>query len=92
LAELVQSNHAYVSQVINNSLKKNFRSLLNAYRISEAQRILATPDAAKFTLESIAYQVGFKSRTAFRDAFKEITGVSPNYYFKLTQENLKHQI
>jgi YesN/AraC family two-component response regulator len=89
LAELVESNQAYVSQVINNTLKKNFRSLLNTYRIPEAQRLLSTPDAAKYTIESIAYQVGFKSRTAFREAFKEITGVSPNYYLKSAQKNLK---
>ncbi|MDR0436708.1 MAG: tetratricopeptide repeat protein, partial [Bacteroidales bacterium] len=41
LAELVQSNHAYVSQTINNVLKKNFRSFLNEYRMREAQRLLS---------------------------------------------------
>ena len=90
LAELTQSNHAYVSQVINTALKKNFRSLLNSYRIREAQRLFANFDIAKYTIESVASQVGYKSPTTFRDAFKEITGVSPNYYLKEMQEFNSH--
>jgi AraC-like DNA-binding protein len=85
LATLLQSNHTYVSQVINSSCKKNFRSFLNSYRIKEAQRLFSEPDAAKYTIEAVSLQVGFKSRSAFRDAFKEITGVSPNFYLRSMQ-------
>ena len=86
LAELVQSNQTYVSQVINSVLKKNFRSLLNSYRIREAQRLFSEADAAKYTIDSVASQVGFKSQNAFRNAFKEITGVNPNFYLKSMQD------
>ncbi len=86
LAHLVHSNHAYVSQVINHVLKKNFRSFLNTYRIREAQRLFASPDAAKYTIEFVAFKVGFKSRNAFSDIFKEITGVNPNFYLKAIQK------
>jgi AraC-like DNA-binding protein/Tfp pilus assembly protein PilF len=86
LAELVESNHAYVSQAINAILNKNFRSFLNEYRIREAQRLLLEPDATKFTIEYLAERVGFKSPNAFRNAFKEITGVTPNFYFKSLQD------
>ena len=86
LAELVNSNQKYVSRVINNSLQKNFRSFLNSYRIREAQRLFSKPDAIKYTIDSIALKVGFKASSAFRDAFKEETGVSPNFYLKAMQE------
>ena len=86
LAELVQSNQLYVSQVINDVMKKNFRSFLNSYRIREAQRLFSEPDTAKYTIEAVSVQVGFKSRTAFRETFKEITGVSPNFYIKSIQD------
>jgi AraC-like DNA-binding protein len=82
VAELVESNHAYVSQTINAILNKNFRSFLNEYRIKEAQRLLLEPDAIKFTIEYLAGRVGFRSPNAFRHAFKEITGVAPNFYLK----------
>ena len=87
LAELVNSNQLYVSQIINNEFKKNFRSFLNSYRIKEAQRIFSLPGSEKFTIEHVASKVGYKSRTTFREAFKEITGISPHLYLK--EEKLK---
>jgi AraC-like DNA-binding protein len=86
LAELVQSNQTYVSQIINTTFKKNFRSFLNSYRIREVQRLFSEPDIAKYTFESLALRVGYKSPKSFREAFKEITGVTPNFYLKALQE------
>ncbi|MCL2247071.1 MAG: helix-turn-helix domain-containing protein [Lentimicrobiaceae bacterium] len=85
LAELVQSNQNYVSQTINQALNKNFRSFLNSYRIREAQRIFSQPDAQRYTIEFVTQQVGFKSISAFYDAFKEITGVTPKFYIQSLQ-------
>ncbi|MDR0436787.1 MAG: tetratricopeptide repeat protein [Bacteroidales bacterium] len=86
LAELVKSNSTYVSQVINATFEKNFRSFLNDYRIREAQRLFSESGAAKYTIESVAYKVGFKSRNTFNEAFKEIVGVSPSFYLKSMQD------
>ena len=86
LAKMVQSNYLYVSDVINDLIKKNFRSFLNEYRIKEAQRIFSAPDTKKYTIESIAQQVGFKSPNAFRKAFKDINGVNPLFYIKMMKE------
>ena len=85
LAELVQSNDRYVSEVINKYLKKNFRSYLNSFRIKEAQNLLLELDVKKYTVESVGQKVGFKSKAAFYEAFKEITGVNPGFYLKSVQ-------
>jgi len=87
LAELVQSNATYVSQVINTEFKKNFRSFINSYRIQEAQRLFSELDLAKYTIAAIAQEVGYKSPAAFRSTFKEITGVSPNFYLKAMKQH-----
>lgn len=86
LSKLVHSNHAYVSQTINATSGMNFRSFLIGYRIREAQRLFSKPDNAKYTIEAVAGMVGFKSRTAFREAFKEITGVGPAFYIRSLHE------
>jgi AraC-like DNA-binding protein/Tfp pilus assembly protein PilF len=86
LAELTESNRTYVSQAINTALKQNFNSLLNSYRIREAQRLFSDTDAAKYTIESVSLRVGFKSIITFYNAFKEITGVTPKFYLKSIQE------
>jgi AraC-like DNA-binding protein/Tfp pilus assembly protein PilF len=89
LAKLVQSNQKYVSQVINDAMKQNFRSYLNSCRIREAQRLFLMPDADKYTIEFVSRSVGYKSRTTFCDIFKEITGVSPGFYLKSMQKTSK---
>lgn len=86
LAELTGSNQTYVSQVINLTQQKNFRAFLNGYRIREAQRILSGPDASRYTIEAIALQVGFNSRSTFREAFSEVTGVAPSVYLKFLSD------
>ena len=86
LAELVQSNSTYISQVINSALKKSFRSFLNSYRIHEAQRLFASSDTVKYTIEFVALKVGFKSRRAFGVIFKEVTGVTPSFYLQSLQK------
>ena len=80
LAKLTNSNQTYVSQTINAALNKNFRSFLNAYRIKEAQRLLSDYDKTKYSIDSIAVKVGFKSPGTFYSVFKEITGISPSFY------------
>lgn len=91
LAAISHSNHTYVSQAIMAATGKNFRAFLNEYRIQEAQRIFQGPEASRYTIESIALRVGFKSRTTFYNAFKEITGVTPNFYLKSMQKRVERQ-
>lgn len=86
LSAAAHSNHTYVSQAIIQSTGKNFRAFLNEYRIREAQRIFSSPEASRYTIESVALRVGFKSRTTFYNAFKDITGVTPNFYLKSMQK------
>jgi AraC-like DNA-binding protein/Tfp pilus assembly protein PilF len=82
MADLLHSNRAYVSMVINEGLNKHFRTFINEYRIREAQRLLSEMDVSKHTLEFIAQKTGFKSRNTFTIVFKEIIGVSPSFYLK----------
>jgi AraC-like DNA-binding protein len=86
LSSLAEANHIYVSQVINTTLRKNFRSFLNEYRIREAQRLFSEADAARYTIESVSLQLGYRSQNTFRAAFQEITGVTPSFYLKSIHE------
>ena len=83
LSELVHSKQPTVTYVIKKELNHNFRSLVNSYRIREAQRLLSEPNAKElYTIKSIADIVGFKSRNTFSEIFKDIVGVSPGFYIK----------
>ena len=86
LAELVEGNPNYVSQVINEKYKQNFNALLNKYRIREAcRRINDREHYGNQTLDSIAEGVGIRARSTFVTAFKKFTGMTPSAYQKLAK-------
>lgn len=82
LANQLNSNNKYLSQLINNDLKKNFVLFVNEYRIREAKKLLLDESNNNLTIESIGYDVGFKSKSAFNATFKKITGQTPSEYRK----------
>ena len=84
LADLVDCNPKYVSQVINELLGKNFNAFVAEYRVKEAcRRITDTEHYGHLTLEAIANSLGFMSRGNFNSVFKRVTGLTPTEYRKL---------
>ncbi|QOG03546.1 AraC family transcriptional regulator [Flavobacterium sp. MDT1-60] len=84
LAKEVNISSHQLSQFLNNNLGKNFTSFINEFRVNEACQIIKSSD--KFTLESIGYDVGFNSKSAFFAAFKKHTGTTPlNYQLQALQ-------
>lgn len=85
LAKQADSNTTYVSQVINERYGQAFSNVLSNFRIKEACRRI-TDETDKFgnmTIEGIATSVGFKSRTAFINAFKREVGLTPSEYLRM---------
>jgi AraC-like DNA-binding protein len=77
LAGQLGVNAKYLSQVINERLGQNFMEFVNGYRIRRAQELLRSPSFQHFTVQAIGQEVGFKSRSAFYNAFREATGHTP---------------
>ncbi|MCU0426426.1 MAG: AraC family transcriptional regulator [Candidatus Kapabacteria bacterium] len=68
-----------VSEILNKELGVTFFDFVNQYRVEEWKRriIDASPSA---TVQEIAYQVGFHSKSSFYSAFKKFTGQTPSEY------------
>ena len=87
LAQAIGIHDRYVSQVINESMNKNFNTLLNEYRIREACKRLVDFDAyGLMTNETIAEGLGYKSRSHFIRTFKKVTGLTPSQYQKIARQ------
>ena len=82
LSKQINSSRTYVSQVINEKLNMHFNSFINEYRIKEARRLLSDPDKRNLTLETIAREVGFGSKSTFNEAFKKYTGITPSFFYR----------
>lgn len=85
IAYRLKTNYKYISQVINEKLNRNFYHFVNEYRIEQAKLMLVDKTYDNLSLEGIASMVGFHSRSAFNNAFKKYTGLTPTA-FKLGQE------
>jgi len=74
----IPSHH--LSIVINNKLGKNFYNFINGYRVEDAKNILQDPLSAEVSIISIAYKVGFNSKSTFNTVFKKTTGLTPTQF------------
>ena len=76
-----------VSRAINICYHANFHQLLNDYRIREVSRIMHDEGSENLTIESLAEQGGFRSRTYFATIFKKGTGLTPSEYLKMAKKD-----
>lgn len=74
-----------VSKAINVCHGSNFPQLLNEYRLREVMRLMDDTANSGLTIESIAEQAGFKSRTSFTALFKSRTGLTPAAYLRMSR-------
>jgi len=71
-----------LSQLLNTSLNMNFYDYINSYRIEAAKKFLISFNSSQKTILEIMYDVGFSSKSAFNNAFKKHTGVTPSLFRK----------
>lgn len=83
LADYLKISAHNLSQIINDSFNQSFIDYVNSYRVKEFQNRIQQPDSSKFTLLSLAHEVGFNSKSAFNAAFKKHTGQTPTEFKKL---------
>lgn len=72
----------HLSQVINQRLGMNFFEFINRYRVEEARRIMDDASGYGKKIIEIAFDSGFKSKSAFNAVFREYTGLTPSEYRK----------
>lgn len=80
IANELMVNKNQLSRVLNEIYNKNFYQFINSYRIAEAKELII--QYPKRTILDIAYEVGFKSKSAFYKNFFEQTNLTPQEFRK----------
>ncbi len=80
LAKLAGEPAYIVSQVINEKMEASFYDWIAQYRVEEAKRLMTDPKTSQYTVEQIAEEVGYNSKSAFNKAFKKFTGKTPSEF------------
>lgn len=78
LAEKTGLTKHQLSYFLNTYVDKSFYKLLAEYRISYAKKRLS--EDRFVTIETLAYECGFSSKTTLNKYFKEFTGFAPSQY------------
>jgi len=86
LASKLKMQPYLLSKVINEGFNKNFFDFINHYRVEDLKKRLDDPRFKHYTLLSLAFEVGFNSKTAFNRAFKKITQQTPSEYMNTIKE------
>jgi len=94
LAKELNTNSAYLSQVINVHKKQNFASYLKDLRITYAINDLKSNPGIVQTksMVQIAEMYGFNTVGVFSKAFKDKIGVTPEVFFKRIIEHSQRKI
>ena len=86
LADRLDTNTKYLSQVINRYGECNFLSFVNGYRISCVLDKLRRGEQRGRTYYALAQECGFKNKSTFYKVFRDVTGHTPKAYAdKLTR-------
>jgi len=83
LAKKLNTNHTYLSRVINLYENKGFVSYINDLRVDYALYQFVNNKAfKKYTIKAIADECGFNSSRSFSRAFNRKTGLQTSYFIK----------
>lgn len=83
-SEKMGTNDKYVSQSISMYSDKTFYQLVNFYRVGETRRKMIEGGSSS-QIKEIMYECGFRSRSTFNSAFKELTGMTPSQFKKMVE-------
>jgi len=79
VAELLNTNRTYLSQVINEQTGKTFTQYINEYRTREAVKQLSDPQN-DIPLKVLSANLGFNSMTTFYNLFQNMVDLTPTQY------------
>tara|TARA_R110001632_G_scaffold65_9_gene271 strand:+ start:580 stop:2901 length:2322 start_codon:yes stop_codon:yes gene_type:complete len=83
LASQIEIHPNQLSWLLNNTMGKNYNDFINTYRVEAFKTHAKNPKNAHLTIEGLAYESGFNSKTVFNTSFKKETGLTPKQFINL---------
>lgn len=80
LAEKLDTNTKYLSQVVNNHFGSNLQRFINEFRVQEAKRRLLDDTCGNLTYFGIGQLCGFRNKSTFYKVFKKATDLTPHEF------------
>ncbi|RLD82219.1 MAG: hypothetical protein DRJ07_08405 [Bacteroidetes bacterium] len=83
LSKIIGVNTKYLTKIIKGKKGKSFPNYINELRIRHAiKKLKDDPIFIKYTISSIAKEVGFSNTISFSQAFKKYTNLNPSFFIQ----------
>jgi AraC-like DNA-binding protein len=82
ISDMLNVHRNVVSKCINETFRMNFHQYVNEYRIQHSVQLIKDPKYHNITIEGIALNSGFNSKSVFNPAFKDKMKMTPSEYRK----------
>jgi AraC-like DNA-binding protein len=82
LSKELKTNSSYASKALNKYGNKNFKNLVNEFRINQVKEDIANGHHKIYTVKFIYESAGFTQQSTFNRIFKEHTGKTPTEYIE----------
>ncbi len=69
-----------VSFCINRETEENFATFIGRYRVNESIQLLGKSELSNYSIQQVALQSGFSSKSTFNRIFKKITDKTPSQF------------
>lgn len=84
LANQINTNTKYLSEIIKKHKGVNFNQYINELRIKYiVEKLSNNPEYLKYKISHLAEETGFSSHSAFTSVFKQIMEISPSAFIRL---------
>jgi len=84
LAEAIGTNKTYLSESIKNNTDLSVSEYIMKYRLKHANALLLRP-VSEYTIDAVAFDSGFGSRSKFHEHYRAHYGITPNEFRKTIQ-------
>lgn len=88
-AVALKMNNRELSFIINNYFNMRFTDFVNSYRIEHIINKVNANQLKSFTIESMAMEVGFNTKSNFYKSFQKLYHTTPKEYFEALQVSKK---
>ncbi|MCY0969705.1 helix-turn-helix domain-containing protein [Chryseobacterium wangxinyae] len=92
IANELNTNTRYLSEIIKQHKGKNFNNYLNSLRIEYiTNKLYENAVYREYKISYLAEESGFSSRVVFAKIFKQETGVTPSYFIESLKKDFAEQ-
>lgn len=82
LANLIEIDNGTLSEYLNKTLKQNFHTYINLYRIQAFKNFVKSNKFPEYNIMGIANECGFNSKATFNRVFKYFENTTPNSFIQ----------